>query len=115
MNTPGGNTLTTAEHTIALMLALSRNIAPAYQSLIEGQWDRKKFMGTQLAGKTLGIIGLGRIGQAVAARARPWKCASSATIRSCRREQGRRSWASSRWPAPARCCRRSITSPSTRR
>ena len=69
MNTPAGNTLSTAEHTIALMLALSRNIAPAYQSLIEGRWDRKKYMGTQLAGKTLGIVGLGRIGQAVAVRA----------------------------------------------
>ena len=69
MNTPGGNTVSTAEHTIALMLALSRNVAPAYQSLIEGRWDRKKFMGAQLAGKTLGIVGLGRIGQAVAVRA----------------------------------------------
>jgi len=69
MNTPGGNTLSTAEHTIALMLALSRNVHPAYQSLIEGRWDRKLYMGTQLAGKTLGIIGLGRIGQAVAKRA----------------------------------------------
>jgi D-3-phosphoglycerate dehydrogenase len=69
MNTPGGNTISTAEHTIALMLALSRNIHPAYQSLIEGRWDRKQFTGTQLAGKTLGIIGLGRIGQAVAVRA----------------------------------------------
>jgi len=69
MNTPGGNTISTAEQTMALMLALARNIHPAYQSLIEGRWDRKKFMGTQLAGKTLGIIGLGRIGQAVARRA----------------------------------------------
>jgi len=69
MNTPGGNTVSTAEQTIGLMLAMSRNLAPAYQSLIEGRWDRKKFMGTQLAGKTLGIIGLGRIGQAVATRA----------------------------------------------
>ena len=69
MNTPGGNTLSTAEHTIALMLALSRNVHPAYQSLIAGRWDRKLYMGTQLAGKTLGIIGLGRIGQAVATRA----------------------------------------------
>ena len=69
MNTPGGNTLSTAEHTISLMLALSRKIHPAYQSLIEGRWDRKLYMGTQLAGKTLGIIGLGRIGQAVATRA----------------------------------------------
>ena len=70
MNTPGGNTISTAEQTLALMLGMSRNTAPAYQSLIEGRWDRKKFMGTQLAGKTLGIIGLGRIGQAVAVRAR---------------------------------------------
>ncbi|REJ67895.1 MAG: phosphoglycerate dehydrogenase [Planctomycetota bacterium] len=69
MNTPTGNTVSTAEHTVALMLALSRNVAPAYQSLIEGRWDRKKYMGSQLAGKTLGIVGLGRIGQAVALRA----------------------------------------------
>lgn len=69
MNTPGGNTLSTAEHAITLMLGLSRNIAVANQSLVEGRWDRKKFMGTQVAGKTLGIIGLGRIGQAVATRA----------------------------------------------
>lgn len=70
MNTPGGNTVSTAEHTIALMLAMSRNLAPAYRSLQEGRWDRKKFMGSQLSGKTLGIVGLGRIGQAVATRAR---------------------------------------------
>ncbi|GAB6164766.1 phosphoglycerate dehydrogenase [Thermostilla marina] len=69
MNTPGGNTVSTAEHTIALMMALSRNICPAYQSLCEGRWDRKKFMGTEVNGKTLGIIGLGRVGRAVAARA----------------------------------------------
>ena len=69
MNTPGGNTVSTAEHTVALMLGMSRNVHPACQSLIEGRWDRKKYMGTQLAGKTLGIIGLGRIGQAVATRA----------------------------------------------
>ncbi|RMG04740.1 MAG: phosphoglycerate dehydrogenase [Planctomycetota bacterium] len=69
MNTPGGNTVSTAEHTIALMMALSRNICPAYRSLCEGRWDRKKFMGTEVNGKTLGIIGLGRVGRAVAARA----------------------------------------------
>ncbi len=69
MNTPGGNTLSTAEQTLALMYGLVRNIAPANQSLVEGRWDKKKFLGTQLAGKTLGIVGLGRIGQAVAARA----------------------------------------------
>lgn len=70
MNTPAGNTLSTAEHTIAMMMALSRNIAPAYHSLIQGTWDRKSYMGTQLADKTLGVVGLGRIGQAVAARAK---------------------------------------------
>jgi D-3-phosphoglycerate dehydrogenase len=69
MNTPGGNTISTAEHTIVLMLALSRNVYPAYHSLVEGRWDRKQYMGTQLAGKTLGIVGLGRVGQAVAVRA----------------------------------------------
>ena len=69
MNTPTGNTVSTAEHTFALMLGLSRNIAPAWQSLREGRWDRKTYMGTQLADKTLGIIGLGRIGQEVAKRA----------------------------------------------
>jgi D-3-phosphoglycerate dehydrogenase len=69
MNTPGGNTISTAEQTLALMFGLARNTAAAYESLVEGRWDRKKFMGTQLAGKTLGIVGLGRIGQAVASRA----------------------------------------------
>jgi len=69
MNTPGGNTISTAEHAIALLMALSRNVFPAYQSLLEGRWDRKQYIGAQLAGKTLGIIGLGRVGQAVATRA----------------------------------------------
>ncbi len=69
MNTPTGNTLSTAEHAIALMLGLSRNIAPAFQSLQQGRWDRKRYMGAQLADKTLGVIGLGRIGQEVARRA----------------------------------------------
>jgi hypothetical protein len=54
MNTPAGNTLSTAEHTFALMLALSRSVAPAYQSLIEGRWDRKTVKGTQFADKVLG-------------------------------------------------------------
>ncbi|RMG41543.1 MAG: phosphoglycerate dehydrogenase [Planctomycetota bacterium] len=70
MNTPAGNTISTAEHTLAMMLALSRNIVPAAESLKAGRWERKKFTGTQLAGKTLGVIGLGRIGMAVAQRAR---------------------------------------------
>jgi D-3-phosphoglycerate dehydrogenase / 2-oxoglutarate reductase len=69
MNTPTGNTLSTAEHTFTLMLALSRRVAEAYHTLLAGKWDRKTFMGTQLADKTLGIVGLGRIGQEVAKRA----------------------------------------------
>ena len=69
MNTPGGNTLSTAEHTMALLLALSRNIYPACRSLKSGEWDRKRFMGTQLAGKVIGVIGLGRVGTEVAKRA----------------------------------------------
>ena len=69
MNTPAGNTISTAEQTIALMLALSRNIGPAAAAMKSGGWDRKKFTGRQLAGKTLGVVGLGRIGLAVARRA----------------------------------------------
>ena len=69
MNTPGGNTISTAEHTFGLMIALSRHIPQGHQSLAEGRWDRKAFTGVELKGKTLGIIGLGRIGQAIATRA----------------------------------------------
>ncbi len=65
MNTPGGNTLSAAEHTMALMLAMSRNVVPACNSLKAGAWDRKKYMGNQLNDKVLGVIGLGRIGMAV--------------------------------------------------
>jgi D-3-phosphoglycerate dehydrogenase len=70
MNTPGGNTLSAAEHTLALMLAMSRNVVPACNSLKSGTWDRKKYMGNQLNGKVLGVIGLGRIGMAVAQMAK---------------------------------------------
>lgn len=69
MNTPGGNTVSAAEHTISMILALSRNIPQANASLKEGRWDRKKFQGTEVYGKTLGIVGLGRVGSEVARRA----------------------------------------------
>src|ERR671936_2248225 len=69
MNTPGGNTVSTAEHTITLMLALARMIPTADASVHQGKWERSKFVGTQLAGKTLGIVGLGRVGREVARRA----------------------------------------------
>jgi len=70
MNTPGGNTLSAAEHTMALILSMSRNVVPACNSLKGGAWDRKKYMGNQLNGKVLGVIGLGRIGMAVAEMAK---------------------------------------------
>lgn len=69
MNTPGGNTVSTAEQTITLMMALSRHTAAADATMKAGKWDRKLFVGAQLAGKTLGVIGLGRIGREVARRA----------------------------------------------
>jgi len=69
VNTPGGNTISTAEHTFSMMLALSRSIPQADLSMKKGEWERKKFMGVELYGKTLGIVGLGRIGTEVAKRA----------------------------------------------
>jgi D-3-phosphoglycerate dehydrogenase len=69
MNTPGGNTVSTAEHTITMLLALARHIPAADASVHQGKWERTKFVGTQLAGKTLGIVGLGRVGREVARRA----------------------------------------------
>src|SRR5215510_3696750 len=70
MNAPDGNTITTAEHTIAMLISLARSIPQANSSLKSGRWDRKKFIGVELQGKTLGIVGLGRIGRVVASRAR---------------------------------------------
>jgi len=69
-NAPESNVVTAAEHTMALLLALARNIPQAYESLIAGKWDRSKYSGVELYEKTLGIIGFGRIGQLVAQRAR---------------------------------------------
>lgn len=70
MNTPGGNTISAAEHTMALMLSMCRNVPQANISIREGKWERKKFQGSELFGKTLGIIGLGKIGREVAVRAK---------------------------------------------
>lgn len=69
MNTPGGNTITTAEHTIAMLFALARQIPQATASMKAGKWEKKKFIGIELYNKTIGIIGLGRIGTEVAKRA----------------------------------------------
>jgi D-3-phosphoglycerate dehydrogenase len=73
MNTPGANAITTAEHAISLLLALSRHIPQANASLKMGKWEKKKFMGVEIFNQTLGIIGLGNIGQVVADRARGLK------------------------------------------
>lgn len=69
MNAPGGNTISTAEHTMSMILALSRNIPQADSSVKQNRWERKRFMGVELYGKRLGIIGLGRVGTEVAKRA----------------------------------------------
>jgi D-3-phosphoglycerate dehydrogenase len=69
-NAPEANTVAAAEHTVALMLALARNIPQAHASLTSGKWERSKFGGTEVEGKTLGVLGFGRIGQLVAIRAK---------------------------------------------
>jgi D-3-phosphoglycerate dehydrogenase / 2-oxoglutarate reductase len=69
MNTPGGNTISTAEHAFTLMVSLARHIPQAHASVIAGKWERKKFEGVELNGKTLAILGMGRIGSEYAKRA----------------------------------------------
>ena len=73
MNTPGGNAISVAEHTLALMLAMARRIPEATQSTTSGKWEKKKFMGSELRGKSLGIIGLGSSGREVVKRARAFE------------------------------------------
>ena len=69
MNTPGGNTVTTAELSFAMLLSLARKVPQAHATMVAGKWDRKLFQGAELAGKTLGVLGMGRIGTEVARRA----------------------------------------------
>jgi D-3-phosphoglycerate dehydrogenase len=73
MNTPGGNAASVAEHTIALMLAMARSIPQASASTKGGKWEKKKFLGNEIRGKTLGVIGLGSIGREVVKRARAFE------------------------------------------
>jgi D-3-phosphoglycerate dehydrogenase len=70
VNAPGANSISVAEHTCALMLALARSVPAADRAMKDGRWEKKRFLGTELRGKTLGVAGLGRIGQEVARRAR---------------------------------------------
>ncbi len=73
MNTPGGNAVSVAEHTIALMLSMARSIPQASASTKAGKWEKKKFLGSELRGKTVGVIGLGSIGREVVRRARAFE------------------------------------------
>ena len=73
MNTPGGNAVSVAEHTLALMLSLARGIPQATASTKSGKWEKKKFLGNELRGKTLGVVGLGSIGREVVLRARAFE------------------------------------------
>ena len=69
MNTPAGNTITTAELTFTMLLSLARKVPQAHGTMVAGKWDRKQFQGVELSGKTLGVLGMGRIGTEVAKRA----------------------------------------------
>src|SRR4029079_8914436 len=69
VNAPGGNAVAAAEHSLALMFALARRVAAADAAMKRGQWSRSTYIGSELSGKTLGLIGLGRVGSEVARRA----------------------------------------------
>lgn len=73
VNSPEGNTLAAAEHTMAMMMSIARNVPDAVASMRAGEWKRGKFVGVQLYGKTLGVVGLGKIGRAVAARSKAFE------------------------------------------
>jgi D-3-phosphoglycerate dehydrogenase len=73
MNTPGGNAVSVAEHTLALMLSMARSVPQASASTKSGKWEKKKFLGNELRGKTLGIVGLGSVGREVVKRAKPFE------------------------------------------
>jgi D-3-phosphoglycerate dehydrogenase / 2-oxoglutarate reductase len=72
VNAPGANSISVAEHALALMLAMARLVPAADRAMKDGKWEKKRFLGNELRGKTLGIVGLGRIGREVAQRARPF-------------------------------------------
>ena len=98
MNTPSGNTISTAELTFSMLMALARKIPQAHMSMKAGEWNRKAFQGVELYNKTLGILGMGRIGSEVARRPSLSACASWRMIRICHSRQPRRyrsNW--SRW------------------
>ena len=80
MNTPGGNAISVAEHTLALMLSMARAVPQASTSTKAGKWEKKKFLGNELRGKTLGVVGFGSIGREVVKRAKPFEMHVVVTI-----------------------------------
>ena len=104
VNAPTGNTIAAAEHTLALLYAVARRIAAADASLRRGEWKRSQFTGVELRGRTLGIVGLGKIGQAIAARARAMEMTVLAVdpfVRPSRRRSTASSSSSCRSSSPA--------------
>ncbi len=98
MNTPGGNSVSVAEHTLALMLGLARAVPQANASIHAGKWEKSAFSGTEMRGKTLGLVGLGRVGTEVARRARALEMKVIA-LRSLRHARRRRRTGSRARPA----------------
>ena len=113
MNTPFGNSVTTAEHAISLMLALARQIPAADRSTRAGKWEKNRFMGVELMGKTLGLVGCGNIGSIVADRAQGLKMRVIAFDPFLSPERAPTS--ASRRSSSTRCWRAPTSSPCTRR
>lgn len=113
-NAPEGNTIAAVEHTIGMMLAVTRHIPQAHQSIQEGKWDRKSFTGIQLQGRTLGVIGVGRVGSRVAKRMQAFEMNVIGYDPYITEERAHQIRASSS-SISTRCSRNLTTSPSTRR
>ena len=92
VNAPQSNTISAAEHTMALLLSQARNVPQADHELHAGRWDRERWQGVELAGKTLGLIGLGRVGTLVASRAQAFGMRVDRVRPLLSRASARRSW-----------------------
>ncbi len=112
VNAPTGNTIAAAEHTLALLYGVARRIAPADASVRRGEWKRAAFTGLELRGRTLGIVGLGKIGQAIAVRARAMEMTVLAR-RPVRQRRSRRPTTASSWSSSTSCWTGPTWSPST--
>ncbi len=117
MSTPGGNAISVAEHTFALMLAMARQVSRLDKSMHEGKWEKGSAAGTEVRGKTLGLIGLGRIGSEVAVRVRKrlicaWLATTVRATHPAKRRRRRCRWSWCHW---RNCWRRAISCRYTRR